>query len=92
MHDLEDQTYELSKLMSAAQKSGTTDSIVMFGSTSKITFAGAGVSFLATSESQLYAFEKFLSSQMIGFDKVNQLRHVRFLRDLKGIKAHMAKH
>ena len=92
VHDLDDQTYELSKLMSVAQKSGTTDSIVMFGSTSKITFAGAGVSFLATSESQLNAFEKFLSNQMIGFDKVNQLRHVRFLTDLKGIKAHMAKH
>jgi DNA-binding transcriptional MocR family regulator len=83
---------ELASLMTAAEKAGTTDSIVMLGSTSKVTFAGAGISFLATSTSQLAAFEKFLSDQMIGFDKVNQLRHVRFLKDSDGIKAHMAKH
>jgi DNA-binding transcriptional MocR family regulator len=92
VHDLVEQGDELASLMTAAEKAGTTDSIVMLGSTSKITFAGAGISFLATSTSQLAAFEKFLSDQMIGFDKVNQLRHVRFLKDSDGIKAHMAKH
>jgi DNA-binding transcriptional MocR family regulator len=92
VHDLVEQGDELPSLMTAADKAGTTDSIVTLGSTSKVTFAGAGISFLATSTSQLAAFEKFLSNQMIGFDKVNQLRHVRFLKDNAGIKAHMAKH
>jgi DNA-binding transcriptional MocR family regulator len=92
VHDLVEQGDELPSLMTAAGKAGTTDSVVMLGSTSKVTFAGAGISFLATSTSQLTAFEKFLSNQMIGFDKVNQLRHVRFLKDGDGIKAHMAKH
>ena len=92
VHDLVEQGDELPSLMTAAEKAGTTDSVVMLGSTSKVTFAGAGISFLATSTSQLAAFEKFLSNQMIGFDKVNQLRHVRFLKDSEGIKAHMAKH
>ena len=92
VHDLVEQGDELLSLMTAAEKAGTTDSIVMLGSTSKVTFAGAGISFLATSTLQLAAFEKFLSNQMIGFDKVNQLRHVRFLKDSDGIKAHMAKH
>ena len=92
VHDLVEQGDELPSLMTAAEKTGTTDNIVMLGSTSKVTFAGAGISFLATSTSQLAAFEKFLSDQMIGFDKVNQLRHVRFLKDSDGIKAHMAKH
>ena len=92
VHDLVEQGDELPSLMTAAEKAGTTDSIVMLGSTSKVTFAGAGISFLATSTTQLAAFEKFLSDQMIGFDKVNQLRHVRFLKDSDGIKAHMAKH
>ncbi|MDC0067737.1 aminotransferase class I/II-fold pyridoxal phosphate-dependent enzyme [Gammaproteobacteria bacterium] len=92
VHDLVNQGDELPNLMTAADKAGTTDSIVTLGSTSKVTFAGAGISFMATSTSQLAAFEKFLSNQMIGFDKVNQLRHVRFLKDKDGIKAHMAKH
>ena len=92
VHDLVNQGDELPSLMTAADKAGTTDSIVTLGSTSKVTFAGAGISFMATSTSQLAAFEKFLSNQMIGFDKVNQLRHVRFLKDKDGIKAHMAKH
>ncbi|MFT7221920.1 MAG: DNA-binding transcriptional MocR family regulator, partial [Candidatus Azotimanducaceae bacterium] len=68
------------------------DNIVMLASTSKITFAGAGISFLSASTPQLQAFEKYLTNQMIGFDKVNQFRHVRFLKDNEGIAAHMAKH
>ena len=92
VHDLVEHGDELSSLMTAAENAGTMDSIVMLASTSKVTFAGAGISFLATSPSPLATFEKFLSDQMIGFDKVNQLRHVRFLKDRDGIKAHMAKH
>ncbi len=92
VHDLVEKGDELANILAAAETAGTADSIVMLGSTSKITFAGAGISFLATSVSQLGVFAKFISGQTIGFDKVNQLRHVRFLKDSDGIKAHMAKH
>ncbi len=92
VHDLEQTSDELASLMAAAEKAKTENAMVLVASTSKITFAGAGISFLATGESSLKAFEGYLSAQMIGFDKVNQLRHVRFLKDMNGIKAHMAKH
>ncbi len=71
---------------------GTADSVFQFGSTSKVTFGGAGVSFLSSSEKNLAALKKHLGFQTIGPDKVNQLRHVRFLKDMETISAHMAKH
>ena len=92
VHDLEEDTVVLANLLSLADEAGTSDQVAIFASTSKITFAGAGIAFLATSATQLGAFEKYLTAQMIGFDKVNQLRHVRFLQDMDGIRAHMAKH
>ncbi len=91
-HHLSDDHDELENLMSHAMKTGTQDSIVLLASTSKITFAGAGIAFLATSETNLRAFEKYLSPQVIGFDKVNQLRHVRFLKDSHHLAEHMKKH
>lgn len=92
VHDLEEPGDTLHSLMTEAEKAGTQDSVVMLASTSKVTFAGAGISFLATGENSLKSYEKFLSSQVIGFDKVNQLRHVRFLEDKDKVRAHMAKH
>ncbi|MBO6563549.1 MAG: aminotransferase class I/II-fold pyridoxal phosphate-dependent enzyme [Pseudomonadales bacterium] len=92
VHDLEDTTDELQSLMAEAEKAGTQDNIIMLASTSKITFAGSGISFLSTSEARLKGFEKYLSDQVIGFDKVNQLRHARFLEDMDTLRAHMAKH
>lgn len=92
VHDLQEPGDELPSLLKLAGKAGTDEQIVEFASTSKITFAGAGISFLATGVNGLKTFEAYLSDQMIGFDKVNQLRHVRFLKDNQGIKAHMAKH
>ncbi len=64
----------------------------MFASTSKVTFAGGGISFIALSEQRLKAFLQDLNTSTIGYDKVNQLRHVRFLQDAAGIAAHMDKH
>jgi len=92
VHDLTDTPTQLEDLMSLARAANTEDSVVMFASTSKVTFAGAGISFVGTSERNLSSFESFLSDQVIGFDKVNQLRHVRFLEDAEGVKKHMAKH
>ena len=71
---------------------GTADSAVMFASTSKITRAGAGVAFMAASPGNLAQFRKHLGVQTIGPDKVNQLRHVNFLRDIDGIRALMRRH
>ena len=92
VHHLYDRQDQLSNLMLACEEEGTEDSVVMLSSTSKVTYAGAGIAFLATSVANLNAFEAFLVPQMIGFDKVNQLRHVRFLKDLEHIKTHMSKH
>jgi len=78
--------------MDAAREADTAESVIMFASTSKVTFAGSGISFIGLSEDNLKAFEKFLSASAIGPDKVNQLRHVRFLVDADGIQAHMRKH
>lgn len=92
VHHLSDKPDELANLMDLATQAGTQDCVVMLASTSKITFAGAGVAFLGASEANLARFEKFLSASVIGFDKVNQLRHVRFLKDAETLASHMNKH
>lgn len=63
-----------------------------FVSTSKISFAGAGIAAMASSKANLDDARKTLAIQTIGHDKVNQLRHVRYFKNLDGIKAHMEKH
>ena len=92
VHDLDDEPPRLANLMDACRRQGTTDSLVLFGSTSKITRAGAGISFLAGSAINLDNFRNRLRVMTIGPDKINQLRHVQFLRDLDGVRAHMRKH
>jgi aspartate/methionine/tyrosine aminotransferase len=92
VHDLSDERDSLANLMDACQSAGTTDSVVMLASTSKITLAGAGIAFLACSPNNLHHFTCRLSVQTIGPDKVNQLRHVRFLKDRQGIESHMKRH
>lgn len=80
---------ELAPLMPLARANGTADGIVMTTSTSKITFAGGGISFLATSPANLAAFEQRLGVMTIGPDKVNQLRHIKLLPDLAAVRTHM---
>ena len=92
VHDLDDDPPRLASIMDACRRHGTEDSLVLFGSTSKVTRAGAGISFVAGSAASLGEFRKRMQVFTIGPDKVNQLRHVRFLRDLDGIRAHMRKH
>ena len=89
VHDFDDNPPVLPNLMDRCRAAGTEDSAVLFGSTSKITRAGAGVAFMAASPANLSSFAKHLGVQTIGPDKVNQLRHVRYLRDADGIRAHM---
>ena len=89
VHDFDDDPPVLANLMAHAQDAGTEDSVVMFTSTSKITRAGAGISFAAMSPANLAPFTDTLGTQMIGPDKVNQLRHVRYLENLDSIRALM---
>ena len=89
VHDFDDDPPALANVMDRCRAAGTEDSVVLFGSTSKITRAGAGVAFMAASPANLASFTEHLGVQTIGPDKVNQLRHVRFLRDGDGIRAHM---
>ena len=66
--------------------------VYMFASTSKITFPGSGVAALATSTTNVEFIKKQLTVQTIGHDKINQLRHTRFFKNIDGLKAHMDKH
>lgn len=92
VHYLNDQPADLTNVYSEAVNLGTEGSIIITGSTSKVTYAGSGIAFLCASSSNLEAFQKYLSAASIGPDKINQERHVRFLKDINGILAHMASH
>jgi DNA-binding transcriptional MocR family regulator len=92
VHSLSDDAPELANIMDRCRAHGTEDSIYIFGSTSKITYAGAGVSFAGMSKGNLKAFSHHLGMSQIGPDKINQLRHVRFLKDSEGLGAHMRAH
>ncbi|MBV1905219.1 MAG: aminotransferase class I/II-fold pyridoxal phosphate-dependent enzyme [Pseudomonadales bacterium] len=80
----------LTSIFDAASKAGTRPNILTFSSTSKITFAGSGVGFMGAEESVLNNFLSHLQFQTIGYDKVNQLRNARFLKN--NLQQHMAKH
>ncbi|MXP24317.1 aminotransferase class I/II-fold pyridoxal phosphate-dependent enzyme [Gordonia sp. HNM0687] len=79
-------------ILEMAAAAGNPNRVFVLGSTSKITFAGAGVSFFGSSTENLDWFKKHLSIKTIGPDKVNQLRHIKFFGDADGVRAHMAKH
>ena len=81
----------LDDIFSIAKPKGLEDSIVEFGSTSKITFAGGGIGFIAMSKSNQEAFLPFYSALMIGPDKLNQARHVKFFRETS-LSNHMEEH
>lgn len=76
----------------ACEEAGNPDRCFKFASTSKITFPGAGISAFAASPAMVTEAKKCMTNQTIGHDKLNQLRHVRFLKDADGISSHMSKH
>lgn len=92
VHHLTDKGDEIPDLLEEAKKYGTQDHVFMFTSTSKITFPGAGVTAMAASARNINYLKKLMDVQMISADKINQLRHVRYFKDLEGIKAHMKRH
>ncbi len=90
VHDFRFPPQPLTPILPLARAAGTADSIAMFASTSKVTFSGGGIAFLGGSENFLAATDKRLATFMIGPDKVNQLRHVRFLAGR--LEEHMRAH
>ena len=90
VHDFEFPAARLEPILPLARAAGAEDGIAMFASTSKVTFATGGIAFLGGSEALLAAMEKRLSILMIGADKVNQLRHARFLEGR--LEEHMRAH
>jgi len=90
VHDFRFPAAELDDVLARATEAGAPDSVVMFASTSKISFAGAGVAFVGGSENTLAALEAHLSVMTVGHDKVNQLRHARFLQGR--LSEHMSAH
>ena len=90
VHDLSDQT-PLFDIFSLAKNNDCEDVVVEFGSTSKITFAGAGIGFIAMSKLNQESFLPFYSALMIGPDKLNQERHVRFFQE-NDLQQHMRRH
>jgi DNA-binding transcriptional MocR family regulator len=92
VHHLTDTPDRLSNLPAACKAAGNADRALLFGSTSKVSFAGAGVAVMAASPANVRHLKAGMAIQTIGPDKLNQLRHVRFFRDMAGIEAHMRKH
>ena len=79
-------------ILGECAKYGNADMVFEFASTSKITYPGGGVSVFACSADNMAYMKKLLNVQIISFDKVNQLRHVRYLKDKAGVLALMKKH
>ena len=92
VHDLTDEPDQLKNILAACKAAGNPDMVYMFASTSKISFSGAGVAAMAGSVDNMNYIKKSLTIQTIGHDKVNQLRHVKYFKNMDGIKAHMKKH
>ncbi len=92
VHDLNDHPDSLLNIFEACKAYGSEDMFVEFTSTSKITFPGAGVSALAASDANIREIRARLAMQTISYDKMNQLRHVKFLKNAAGVRAHMKKH
>lgn len=82
----------LLNIIDECEKAGNPDMVYMFGSTSKITFAGAGVAFVASSKNNIEWMKKLMGIQTIGPDKITQLQHALFFGNADGIKAQMDKH
>lgn len=93
IHDLyDDNRDEIADIISECEKAGNPDMVFEFASTSKVSFPGSGIAALATSANNIADIKKQLTIQTIGHDKLNQLRHVRFFKDINGLKEHMRKH
>ena len=91
-HLYENQQAEILNILELCEEAGNPDMVFEFCSTSKVSFPGSGVAAIASSEANIADIKKRLAIQTIGHDKINQLRHVKFFKDIDGVKAHMMKH
>ena len=91
-HLYDDDQAQIPDILALCEQEGNPDMVFEFCSTSKVSFPGAGVAGICTSEKNREDIKKRLTIQTIGHDKINQLRHARFFKDMDGVKAHMAKH
>lgn len=92
VHHLYEEQDKVLDILEECAKAGNPDMVYEFCSTSKITFAGSGVAAMAASAANIADVKKQLTVSTIGFDKINQLRHVKYFKDGNGIAAHMKKH
>lgn len=90
-HLYEDEQDDLLDIISECEKAGNPDMVYEFCSTSKVSFPGSGIAAIVTSKANLDFIEKQFTMQTIGHDKINQLRHVRYFKNIDGINAHMMK-
>lgn len=91
-HLYDDKQDEILEILSECEKAGNPDMVYEFCSTSKISFPGSGIAAIISSKANLDAIRKSMTIQTIGYDKINQLRHVRYFKNADGVKAHMRKH
>ncbi len=91
-HLYEEKQDQILEILSECEKAGHPDMVYEFCSTSKITFSGSGIAAMASSPANLADVRKTLTLQTIGHDKVNQLRHARYFKNVEGMMAHMKKH
>jgi len=92
VHHLSDSHAPLKNLLTACKEASNPERVFFFGSTSKISFAGSGVAVMAGSRKNIEYILSKMQFQTIGPNKLNQLRHVLFFKDVKGIESHMKKH
>ena len=92
VHEFDGDFVPFPDILSLCRDAGSPDMVFEYASTSKITFPGAGISVMAASEANQKYMQKLMGVQMISYDKVNQLRHVRYLKDRAGTLALMKKH
>ncbi len=92
VHEFDGDFVPFPDILSLCREAGSPDMVFEYASTSKITFPGAGISVMAASEENQKYMQKLMGVQMISYDKVNQLRHVRYLKDRAGTLALMKKH
>ena len=92
VHHLDDKPAHLKNILTACKKAGNPDRVFIFGSTSKVAFAGSGLAMMAGSAKNMALAKKQIAFQTIGPDKLNQLRHIAFFKNMVGIEDHMKKH